>query len=166
MLGELNQAEIEELLQNEVVGRIGCHAGRPYVVPITYAYRESWVYGHSAEGLKLRMMRRNPKVCFQVDRMQDLGNWQSVVAWGTFDELVGDEAEAGLQILLARLRPLATGETSTLATEPPAAPGVIGNVQPHWVPKPTGDHRAFTGRRPAVLYRIRLEEKTGRFERR
>ena len=163
MLGELAQSQIEDLLRSEVIGRIGCHADRTYVVPVTYAYDNGWIYAHSAEGLKLRMMRRNPKVCFQVDRVQDLGNWQSVVAWGTFEELVGEEAVAGLQILLQRLQPLATGETSTLSTP---AQGVQGGVQPHWAPSPTGDHRAFTGRRPAVLYRIRLEEKTGRFEKR
>jgi len=39
MLGVLSDEQIDQVLRSEVVGRIGCHdAGRPYVVPITYAY--------------------------------------------------------------------------------------------------------------------------------
>ena len=57
MLGELSPEEIEEVLRSEITGRIGCHAdGRTYVVPITYGYQRSYVYCHSPEGLKLRMM--------------------------------------------------------------------------------------------------------------
>ena len=73
MLGDLNPHEIEALLTNEVVGRIGCHAnGVTYVVPITYAYNEGHVYAHSKEGMKIQMMRLNPMVCFEIDNMEDL----------------------------------------------------------------------------------------------
>ena len=43
------------------------------------------LYCHSGEGLKLQMMRANPSVCFEVDRHENLANWQSVIAQGTFD---------------------------------------------------------------------------------
>ena len=73
MLGELTPEEIDEMLRSEAIGRIGCYAfGRPYVVPITFAYDGVAVYGHSREGLKLRMMRSHPSVCFEVDRMEGL----------------------------------------------------------------------------------------------
>ena len=59
------------VLRSEAIGRIGCYAfGRPYVVPITYAFDGVAVYGHSREGLKLRMMRSHPTVCFEVDRVE------------------------------------------------------------------------------------------------
>lgn len=39
MLGELTQTQIEDLLRNEVIARIGCISdGRVYVVPVSYAY--------------------------------------------------------------------------------------------------------------------------------
>jgi nitroimidazol reductase NimA-like FMN-containing flavoprotein (pyridoxamine 5'-phosphate oxidase superfamily) len=86
MFGTLENNEIEELLSQQLVGRIGCHAAdTTYIVPISYAYDGEYIYGHSFEGMKLNMMRENPKVCFQVDNMHNMANWQSVVAWGEFD---------------------------------------------------------------------------------
>jgi len=137
MLGQLNHGEMEELLRSSVLGRIGCHAdGRTYVV-------------HSTQGLKMQMMRKNPHVCFEVDDMQDLGNWRSVIAWGKFEELRGTEADRAIATLLARLMPLAA---SSETSHPPK--------------DLTHQHRAQLGELPAVVYRIRLDRMTGRFERR
>ena len=63
MLGVLSDEQVERLLGSEVVGRIGCHAeGRTYVVPVTYVYDGSAIYGHTGDGMKMRMMRKNPDV--------------------------------------------------------------------------------------------------------
>ena len=83
MLGDLTPEEIERLLRSEAIGRIGCYGfGRPYVVPVTYAYDGVAVYCHSREGLKLRMMRNHPTVCFEVDRVEGVSDWQSVISSG------------------------------------------------------------------------------------
>jgi nitroimidazol reductase NimA-like FMN-containing flavoprotein (pyridoxamine 5'-phosphate oxidase superfamily) len=150
MLGELTPEQMNAVLFTEVVGRIGCHGeGRTYVVPITYAYDGEVVYGHSAEGLKIRMMRANPRVCFQVDQRENLANWRSVVAQGVYEELHGQEALDALQILVARLMPLATSETFSVSdsSRVPAATPLVN------APK-------------TIIYCIRLIEKTGRFEKR
>jgi len=148
MLGQLNLNEIEELLRNQVVGRLGCHAdGRTYVVPIAYAYEADAVMAHSTDGLKLQMMRENPNVCFEVDSMGDLSNWRSVIAWGRFEELRGAEADRAMAQLVARFAPLA----ATLESS-------------HSPKDLTHQHRAQTEGLPSVVYRIRLTEKTGRFE--
>lgn len=149
MLGRLSESEIEAVLSRELVGRVGCHAdGRTYVVPTTYAYADGAVYGHSADGLKLSMMRSNPHVCFEVDHMDDLSNWQSVIAWGRFEELKGSDADHCMALLLARLLPLtATSET----THPPKSL--------------THQNRALEEGLAAVAYRIVITEKSGRFER-
>lgn len=142
MLGELTEQEVEDVLRTEIIGRIGCHAyGRTYIVPITYRYDGRFIYAHSAEGMKLHMMRENPHVCFEVDSMDDLANWRSVIAWGTFEELHGLHAERAMEMLVAHIEPRVNG--------PPGA-----SVHP--------THATH----PVVLYRIELEEKTGRFERR
>ena len=50
MLGELNERQIEALLIDLPVGRIGCHAdGVTYVVPVNYAYDGVNLYAHSAK---------------------------------------------------------------------------------------------------------------------
>ena len=84
----MNAAEIEQLLQQQLVGRIGCHVdGLTYVVPVSYAYEGNYIYCHALEGMKINMMRKNPDVCFEVDNTKNLANWQSVIAWGSFEEL-------------------------------------------------------------------------------
>lgn len=150
MLGLLSPAEIEDLLRTESVARIGCHAeGRTYVVPITYAYHGDALFIQSADGMKLRMMRQNPVVCVEVDHVDNLANWRSVIAWGRFEELFGADATTALSRLRDRLQPLIVSETT------PAAD--------HLMP---GETRVRTGNGHAAVYRIHLYEKTGRFERR
>ena len=91
MFGKLNSEEIDQLLNNQLVGRIGCHSdGVTYVVPISYAFDGNNIYAHSFKGLKLTIMRKNPKVCFEVDDTQDLANWKSVICWGEFEELTDE----------------------------------------------------------------------------
>jgi nitroimidazol reductase NimA-like FMN-containing flavoprotein (pyridoxamine 5'-phosphate oxidase superfamily) len=150
MLGELTPEQINAVLFSEVVGRIGCHAeGRTYIVPVTYVFDGEAVYAHSAEGLKIRMMRANPRVCFQVDQRENLANWRSVVAWGVYEELQGQEGLDALQILVTRLMPLVVSETLGL----PHGPSLPAAKAPIPTPK-------------AIVYRIRLIERTGRFEKR
>ena len=49
------------------------------------------LYAHSLEGLKISIMRKNPTVCFQVDTMKDMADWESVLLWGTFEELTNEK---------------------------------------------------------------------------
>ena len=98
MLGELSAAQIEEVLRTEVIARIGCVSeGRVYVVPVSYVYDGTYVYGHAMDGVKLRAMRANPQVCVEVEQVDDLSNWRSVIAWGTFEECEGADWDAGFE---------------------------------------------------------------------
>lgn len=125
--------------------------GRTYIVPITYVFDGDAVIGHSAEGLKLRMMRANPHVCFEVDQRDNLANWRSVLAWGTYEELHGQAAFDGLQLLVARLMPLMTSETLPLPEDPRER--IVDGSPVADAPK-------------TIVYRISLVERTGRFEKR
>ena len=147
MFGKLDNAQIEEVIAGNVIGRLGCHAdGRTYVVPISYAYDGGFIYARSFEGLKISIMRKNPNVCFQIDEMENMANWKSVVTWGTFEELTKEEERnAGLQKLIARILPGISSETVKLS--------------PQW-PFPTDDYTKIEG----IVFRIRLMERTGRFE--
>jgi nitroimidazol reductase NimA-like FMN-containing flavoprotein (pyridoxamine 5'-phosphate oxidase superfamily) len=150
MLGSLSAVEIEDLLHAEVVARLGCHAeGRTYVVPVTYAYDGDALLVQSADGLKVRMMHQNPLVCVEVDHIDNLANWRSVIAWGRFAELFGADATAALVRIRERLRPLMVSETG------PAAETLA-----------EGETPVRSGNGHASVYRIHLFEKTGRFERR
>ena len=147
MFGQLNNDEIEELIKQKVVGRIGCHAnGITYVVPVSYAYDGTYIYGHSFEGMKLNIMRKNPQVCFQVDDTRNLANWQSVICWGEFEELYTTvERESGLQKLVSRNLPIITSQTMHISAQSPFTPDNLDAIE-------------------GIVFRIRLKEKTGRFE--
>lgn len=142
MLGTLTRRQIDEVLRAGTIGRLGMSAdGKAYVVPITYVYDGDSVYGHTTVGQKVRMMRKNPEVCFETDDIRDMANWRSVIAQGRYEELSGDVAVAAAKLIAARLGPLTTS-----ATAGPAGPAARRN-------------------RTQVSYRIRLVERSGRFER-
>ena len=147
MLGELYKPQIDHVLQNQVVGRIGCYAdGKLYVVPITYAYDGKYIYAHSKDGMKIKMMRKNPHVCFEVDVMENMANWRSVIVWGTFEEMKDSASQAkGMKILMDRLMPLMASET----VKPPNH-----SMRPQMVEKEV----------KAIVYRIKVTESTGRYE--
>jgi len=147
MLGKLNNEEIEELIKSQVVGRIGCQEnGFIYVVPISYAYKDPYIYGYTFEGMKMNIMRKNPGVCFEIDDTKDLANWKSVIAWGEFEELTTpEERNKALQNLNERVLPVIHSETM--------------HISPLW-PFSKED----PGKANGIFFRIRLKEKTGRFE--
>lgn len=98
--------QIEELLRTALVGRIACCAhgagggdGRPYVVPLAYGYDGEAVYAHSAVGRKIRLMRANPLVTFEVDSAEAADRWRSVIAEGVYEELT-DPAERASALLI------------------------------------------------------------------
>lgn len=110
MLGELTPPEVEKVLLNGVIGRIGCiSAGRRYVIPSATPTTEGRIYGHSVDGMKLQRCARIHSFCFEVEDVQDLSNWRSVIAWGTAQELKGAAAGRGMQLLVERiLHPVAS----------------------------------------------------------
>ena len=140
--------EIETLLRKEVVARLGCSDGKMvYVVPISYVYDGDCAYCHTHEGLKVTIMRKHPAVCFEVDRLQNMGNWQCVVAHGEFEELKDPELRNfALQKLHERVLPVVSSETTHLSPDWPFAPPEFSKIE-------------------GVTFRIRLQAKSGRFER-
>lgn len=147
MLGELNEVQINNLLVSQSVGRIGCTDGKhPYIAPVTYAFNGKEIIGQTQEGLKLQMMRKNPNVCFEVDIMTDMANWQSVLVSGTFHELKGEEAEEARNYLFNHVLPLMTSST----------------IHPH-EHETTGEVDDSNRIKP-VMYRIKIKEKSGRYE--
>ena len=148
MLGQLNEVEIEKLLEEKFIGRIGCCLnGLTYIVPISYAYVNGCIYARTFEGMKLDIMRKNPTICFQVDDIPDMSNWKSVIAWGEFEELTEkSERNKALQILMERKLPLLSSTMTKFAKDWP------------FITEEGFDEI------PGVAFRILLTEKTGRFE--
>lgn len=121
---ELSRGEIDEFLSTQRIARLGCHAdGMTYVVPLVYAYDDGAVVAVTAEGRKTAMLRRNPRVCVEVDEYDTdgKGSWRSVIGHGVCEELAGDAIEPALTLMRERF-----ARTSGRTAEPrPLGPGVV-----------------------------------------
>jgi uncharacterized protein len=101
-IAELLREEIDSFLREQRIARLGCHAGGvTYVVPVIYAYDGESVYSVTTEGQKVAMMRESPRVCVEVDEYDadGRGSWRSVIGYGDYEELGGEDVELALAAL-------------------------------------------------------------------
>ncbi|MGZ3759962.1 MAG: pyridoxamine 5'-phosphate oxidase family protein [Mucilaginibacter sp.] len=148
MLGELTKQQTEDLLRQQVIGRIACGADNEiYIVPVNYVYNGTYIFGHSGGGKKIDMMRKNPNVCFEVDDIKSIFRWKSVIAWGKFEEITDlDEKERAMQAIVHKIMPM--------AENPPDHPS-------HGITEKESDVGTKV---ELIVYKIKLEKKTGRYE--
>lgn len=148
MLGILSDTEIDDLLKTQFTGRIGCCADNmPYVVPINYVYKNGYIYGHSASGKKIATLRKNPQVCFQVDDIENIMTWKSVIAWGTYSEITErEEMQTVMQEIIHHIMP----SVADIDAQPS-----------HGITENESDVGTSI---ELILYKIHLHKITGRFE--
>ncbi len=140
MLRELSAAECEEILKRRRFGRIAMRdAEGAYIVPIGYAVEGEAIYAHAAPGRKVQLMRLWPHVAFEVDEIEDGAHWRSVLVRGRYEEIQGEEARQHARLLLVK--------------------AFDGNPM-----SVTAGHGHRTHLADAVLFRIRMEDVTGRAE--
>ncbi len=92
MIKDLDHKECIDLLRGQYVGRLAYLGGKtPFVAPITYLYFDEdgndSIISYSLEGHKIEAMRGNPYVSLQVDQIDSINKWKSVLAQGEFEEL-------------------------------------------------------------------------------
>lgn len=136
----LTADEAANLLERNQFGHLACHTGEElYVVPITYMFEGGYLYGHAKNGKKIQMMRHNPRVCVQVEEIEDFFHWKSVIAWGRFEELKPGDAGRVMQKMVKKF---SVGE------------------------EPSSDIEIYfeSMTESAIIYRIKIERMTGRRE--
>ena len=87
----------------------------PCIVPVTYAYDGHAIYGYSLLGAKIEHMSANPRVCVEVDRVEDAANWRSVIVRGIFEQLSGKAAVEAVERISERLRTVADATSAPSA---------------------------------------------------
>lgn len=138
----LDSAECIRLLEKSRLGHLACHVKDDvYLVPVTFSFEDGYFYSHSRPGKKIEMMRKNPNVCIQVEELQDFFQWKSVIAWGRFEELKGDEATIAMRRLIQKV----------MEKEPDKRRSEL-----------EVDLTALL--ETAIIYRIKVERSTGRYE--
>jgi nitroimidazol reductase NimA-like FMN-containing flavoprotein (pyridoxamine 5'-phosphate oxidase superfamily) len=149
--GNLTKDEMNNLLSSHYIARLGCcENGKPYIVPVTYAYDPFMqdIFGVSGEGMKMQIIRRNPRVCIEVESIKDIANWQSVIAWGEMEELNGADARNTLHEFVKKV-------TSLINDENDMQVKFLRDIS----------YSGGEGKAGVVVYRIRIKEWTGKFER-
>src|SRR4029078_12719406 len=92
MFGKLVNQEINQVLSENIFGRIGFTDNvNSYIIPISYAFHDNTIYCHTRQGTKLEVMRKNPSVCFEVEAISDMANWKTILCMGTFKEIENKE---------------------------------------------------------------------------
>lgn len=101
---DMSPAEMHALLRRESFGHLGCSRdGRPYVVPMNYAYDGKELYFFTTEGMKTHFIRSNPQVCLQVEEITDSSNWRSVMVVGEAVELtLAQEMREAMKLITER----------------------------------------------------------------
>ena len=92
------------LLQRESFGHLGCaRGGRPYVVPMHYAYDGKDLFFFTTEGMKTQFINENPQVCLQVEEVTDSTHWRSVMLNGKAEQITrNEEMEKAMKLLTER----------------------------------------------------------------
>jgi hypothetical protein len=112
---DMSPAEMHALLQRESFGHLGCaRDGRPYVVPMHYAYDGKDLYFFTTEGMKTQYIQANPQVCLQIEEVTDSMNWRSVMVVGRANELTQkDEMQHAMKLITERNPSLTPAISST-----------------------------------------------------
>lgn len=113
-----NPSDLEVILQKAKVCRLGLVDGNiPYVVPVHYGYHLKHIYIHAAKkGKKIDLIKKNPKVCFEIEldhKIINTGipcNWsttyKSIIGYGTASLLTDiEEKKQSLNFLIDHYSP-------------------------------------------------------------
>jgi uncharacterized protein len=142
VIHDLTQSECAAVLQRNSLGRLGyARFDQPYIVPVHFSFDDerNLIYGFSMLGEKVEWMRRNPKVCLEVDEIVDKDHWTTVLVVGRYREIHRDPRE---------------GESRRRAED------LLRKRSEWWLPgaaklgSKEGEH--------AVIYRISLDKVSGR----
>jgi nitroimidazol reductase NimA-like FMN-containing flavoprotein (pyridoxamine 5'-phosphate oxidase superfamily) len=109
-----NLKVIKDIIAKATVCRIGLSVdGDPYVFPVNFGYYDGCLYFHSApQGRKIEMIRKNPRVCFQVDTDVEIipaetacdwsVKYRSVIGFGQAELLIEpDEKKHALRSIMS-----------------------------------------------------------------
>lgn len=104
LIQNLNESECHRIIARNSFCHLGVTDGsESYVVPMSYAYDDGYVYCHSRDGKKLDFLRTGLTSCLQVEEIKDFYHWKSVTALCSFDELTGEEMIRSARVLIMKL---------------------------------------------------------------
>ena len=115
----LSREECVAILARNHVGRLAWAVeSRVEIKPVNYVYHEGWLYGRTSQGALLADAAATwAPVAFEVDEVEELFRWRSVVVHGGFYTVVDDglalhdeEWWQGVQLLRTLIPETFTGD--------------------------------------------------------
>ncbi len=101
--------ETQSLLQSAGFGHLGCiENGRPYIVPMHYAYDLHTLYFFTTEGTKTDAIAAHLEICLQIEEVHDPSNWRSVIATGKAEKITQQEDREHAMQFIAERNPTLT----------------------------------------------------------
>ena len=140
-----SREEILGIIERALVCRLGlCCDGVPYVVPLSFGYRDDCLYFHCAkEGKKMDMIRANPGVCFEIDIDAEVIQAEQPCDWG-----MGYASVIGLG-------------TASVLEDPEEKKCGLDVIMEHYSSRPAGSYPESFLKHTAVI-KVRIEEMTGK----
>jgi len=87
-----DRKDIDGIIKRCRVCRLAmCDEGQPYVVPLNFGYDGRFLYFHAApEGRKIDIIKRNNRVGFEFDILNDIITAQQACDWGAkYESVIG-----------------------------------------------------------------------------
>jgi nitroimidazol reductase NimA-like FMN-containing flavoprotein (pyridoxamine 5'-phosphate oxidase superfamily) len=107
--------ELNAIIRSTKVCRLGLSDRNiPYIVPLSFGYKDKTLYFHSAaEGKKIEILKRNPNVCFEFDQSIEVIEAEKPCNWGMrYRSIIGfgkacflesiEEKQEALQIIMSQ----------------------------------------------------------------
>lgn len=80
---QMTARQIECVIARNHVGRVAfTSAGRIEIVPVHYVYADGLLYGRTSSGAKHGAWRARPEVVVEIDEIEGLASWRSVIVRG------------------------------------------------------------------------------------
>jgi nitroimidazol reductase NimA-like FMN-containing flavoprotein (pyridoxamine 5'-phosphate oxidase superfamily) len=118
--GVLTAAQQRALLTRNHVGRLGFVRGRSVdIEPVHYVAVDGWIFVRSASGTRLEALMHNPYVAFEIDEVDGLFDWRSVVVHGTAYFFPGEGSPAEQKSFMRAVRALRSFLPRTMTGEDP-----------------------------------------------
>lgn len=147
MIKDLELDECLKILGHNYLGHLGYISGKsPFVTPITYFHddEEKSILSYSTNGHKIDAMRKYGHVSLQVENVQSIQDWSSVLVHGTFEELLGSAAKKYLHKFVQ-------GVQDTIERTKGEKPKFIGDFSSR-----------LQEREMPIVYRININDITGK----
>lgn len=79
-----DRAEMESIIRESTICRLALADNeQPYIVPLSFGYKDNSLYFHSAaEGKKIDILRKNQNVCFEFDAGSEIKTGKAACEWG------------------------------------------------------------------------------------